>query len=239
LKEEYRILGKKILYNVLKRTNRLISFARNIKGQYWLLEYQLDMSRMSSLFCAFKAVGKIDGRKKFSFNPHAPNYITVIVQSDERYIKEYEWGEVCEFVGNEQRVPLVLELLAGSEQLAANGYKRAALTEAVTALEVALFNFARSHKDNNKLSQIMGSRMSVPNLTKQIEHMGLSGSVNYLLPVILPDDVLPEKVLRGCQDAIKQRQNVVHNGSRNVDNLQHYISCIRRCCQILIDFLRE
>ena len=45
------------------------------------------------------------------------------------------------FVIGNRRSPLVFELLARAEQLSGNGYTRAALTEAVTALEVAISDF--------------------------------------------------------------------------------------------------
>ena len=51
-------------------------------------------------------------------------------------------------------------------------------------------------------------------LDKQIEHMGLSGTVSYLLPLLLPDSVLAADVLSGCRDALTARQNIVHNGQR-------------------------
>ncbi len=236
LKEEYENLGTKILDTVLTRINRLISYARDVKGQYWLFKYPINMGQMSSFFVKFDAIGQIDGGKKFHFNPNTPHCMTLTMQSDERYIRKNEWDEIIDFVRSERSTPLALELLAGAEQLAGNGYERGALTEAVTALEVALSTFAENPKNNDELSSIMGARMNVSNLKKQIKHMGLSGSVNYLLPVILPDSILSGKILKGCQEAITKRQNVVHNGGRNVEKLDYYIFCIRACCKILLDF---
>jgi len=239
LQEDYKTLGALIQRTVLTRLNRLISYARNVKGQYWLLEYPVDTDRLSSCFVKFEAVGRINGGKNFAFDPNGPECITVAMQGDERYISEDEWDEVIEFVGSERRAPLVLELLAGAEQLAGNGYQRGALTEAVTALEVALFEFAKRHQDNEELSERLGARMNAPHLKNQIKHMGLSGSINYLLPVILPDEVLPQNILKGCQEAVQKRQDVVHNGSRKVSHVSHYILSIRACCQILLGFYQE
>lgn len=133
----------------------------------------------------------------------------------------------------------MLELLSGAEQLAGNGYARSALTEAVTALEVAISDFARSPQHNQKLALIVGPRLGVTRLQKQIEHIGLSGTVSYLLPLLLPDSVLSVKVLEGCRNAIDTRQNVVHNGQREVHDLIEHIASIKACCKALREFCNE
>jgi hypothetical protein len=78
--------------------------------------------------------------------------------------------------------------------------------------------------------------MGVDRLQKQVEHMGLSGTIRYLLPLLLPDDELPANVLQGCRDAIDARQNVVHNGQRDVKNVEGLISSIETCCETLSSF---
>jgi len=103
----------------------------------------------------------------------------------------------------------------------------------VTALEVAVSDFSRSDKCNQALASKYGPRMGIDRLQKQVDHMGLSGTVRYLLPLLLPEDALPENILKGCRDAIDARQNVVHNGQREVKNVKHLISSIESCCKIL------
>jgi hypothetical protein len=56
-----------------------------------------------------------------------------------------------------------------------------------------------------------------------------------LLPVLLPESVLPEDVLEGCRAAIDQRQTVVHQGQRDVPagSLQSSLRAVRSLCDIL------
>ena len=65
--------------------------------------------------------------------------------------------------------------------------------------------------------------------------MGLSGSVRFLLPVILPEASVSTALLRKCFDAVDMRQNVVHNGQRDVDRvkLQSALESIRELCLVL------
>jgi hypothetical protein len=236
---EYEQLGARILRVLLKRTNRIIAYARAIKGQYWLLEYGTDMGRLHSYFQTFEARGQIDSGKPFRFQPGVGDTLHIAMTPEDKFITESEWSEVSKFVTSEQRPPLVFELLAGAEQLAGNSYARSALTEAVTALEVAISDFGRLQSHNSKLSSLFGPRLGVDRLQKQIEHMGLSGTISYLLPLILPDAVLSAEILSGCRDAITARQNVVHNGQREVPGLHRYISSIKACCKILREYSDE
>jgi hypothetical protein len=239
IQAEYDKLGQQILEVLLRRFNRLITYAHSVKGQYWLLKYELDIGRLHSYFQCFEASGRIDGGDVFRFKPGIGDEISISMPSEDKYIGESEWAEVSDFVRGEERTPLVHELLAGSEQLAANGYYRSALTEAVTALEVAISAFGRSQNKNQKLASIVGPRLGVDMLQKQIEHMGLSGTVRYLLPLLLPEETLPAEILSGCRKAVDERQNVVHNGTRNVSNIDHFIASIRSCCNILRDYCSE
>ncbi len=239
IQAEYDKLGRQILEVLLRRFNRLITYAHSVKGQYWLLKYEFDIGRLHSYFQSFEARGRIDAGDVFRFKPGIGDEISISMPSEDKYIGESEWAEVSDFVRGKERTPLVHELLAGSEQLAANGYYRSALTKAVTALEVAISAFGRSQNKNQKLASIVGPRLGVDMLQKQIEHMGLSGTVRYLLPLLLPEEILPAEILSGCRKAVDERQNVVHNGTRNVSNIDHFIGSIRSCCKILRDYGSE
>jgi hypothetical protein len=233
VQREYEELGRRILEALLERINRLITFARVVKGQYWLLDYSGVEDRLHSHFQKFEARGRIDSRDPFRFQPGTGDCISVSMTPEAKYIREDEWDAVKDFVQGRSRAPMVLELLAGAQQLAGNGYVRSALTEAVTALEVAISDFARSANCDNELSSMFGARMGLERLQKQVERMGLSGTVRYLLPLLLTDEQLPNQVLKDCSDAIEARQNVVHNGQRDVKNLNGLISSIESCIEIL------
>lgn len=237
----YSQLGERILRIVLEHVNRLISYARDFKGQYWLLKYDYNLDQMYSLFNKFDGLGKIDDKEWFRFQPGVGDTIRVEMTPEEKYITEGEWKSVCEFVVGRQSAPLVGELLAGAEQLEGNGYGRSALTEAVTALEVAISDFGSSQSASEKLTSVYGERLGIGSLKKQIKRMGLNGTVRYLLPLILPEAILPSKVITACQEAVTLRQNVVHNGSRNVSvvAVRKGISNIKKCCKILDKFTKK
>jgi hypothetical protein len=63
----------------------------------------------------------------------------------------------------------------------------------------------------------------------------MRGTVRYLLPVLLSPDILPAAVLKNCQQAVDDRNNVVHSGQRDVprDKLVRYLEAIREMCNIL------
>ena len=151
-------------------------FARAIKGQYWLLNYPVDLKRLHGYFQSFEALGYIDEGKRFRFQPGTSDCISISMTPEIKYIKEGEWNDVEQFVQGQSRPSMVLELLAGAQQLAGNGYARSALTEAVTALEVAVSDFSRSDKCNQALASKYGPRMGIDRLQKQVDHMGLSGT---------------------------------------------------------------
>lgn len=241
IQSEYDGLGQRLLRVVIERVNRLISYARAFKGQYWLLEYNYDADRMHGYFADFKGRARIDNREWFRFQPGTGDSITIEMTPEEKYIDENEWDAIREFVLSTRRTPLVRELLSGAERLAANGYNRSALTEAVTALEVALSDFGRSQDAHAKLGSVCANRLGTSRLQSQIEHMGLTGTVGFLLPLLFPEEILPTNVLAGCRDAIALRQNVVHNGQRDVNEikLSQAIASIRKCCDILRECANE
>jgi hypothetical protein len=235
LQSAYDLLGRQIGAFTLSRVNRLIGYARARKGQYWITELEFDPRRIHSLFNHFEARGSIDEGPTFRFQPATSEHITITTDSESKYIVESEWPAFQAFVEGIGNPALVGELLAGAEHLWRIGHRRGALTEAVTALEVALYGFGRNPRTNLAFGQLLATRLATSSIAAQIKHLGLSASVGYLLPMILPETILPSDVLRGCQTAITLRQNVVHNGQRDVDEhaTRSAVSSIRRCCEIL------
>jgi hypothetical protein len=73
------------------------------------------------------------------------------------------------------------------------------------------------------------------NLKKHIEHLGLRGSVNYLLPLMLEEGEVSCEDLAQCQGAAEEPNNVAHNGQRDVqpEKLRRYSQGIRSLCQAL------
>lgn len=236
--QEYRELGQKVYSMTLTYLNRLISYARSMKGQYWLQEYPLNKAEgLYAVNLVFKARVLIDSGWVRWF----PDVRQLVIgrvggcQDRERFIDKDSWSQVKEFVTSKRRTSLVWELLAGAEWLAGTGHRRSALTEATTALEAAISEFSNQPKAEEAFGPRTSERMNATSLKNWIEHMGLSGTIHYLFPVIFPEEKMPTDILTNCQEAILQRQNVVHNRQRDVqeDRLSVYLEAIRKMCRLL------
>ena len=234
---EYRKLGQQVYQLTLTHLNRLISYTRSLKGQYWLREYPIDKEEgLYAVNLAFKARVLID-TEWFRWSSDIRQLVIGReggCHDKDRFIKQDDWAEAKEFITSQHRTTLVWELLAGAEWLAGIGHRRSALTEAVTALEVAISEFASQPK-SEEVFGILGERINVTSLKKWVEHMGLSGTIHYLFPVIFSEEKIPKEVLKRCQEAVQQRQNVIHSGQRDVqeDKLSEYLHAIRQICRLL------
>lgn len=239
VQKKYENLGTNILQSTINRVNRLIAFARDVKGQYWIKKYNFDPGRTYRDFIVFEAKARINDGPWFRFNPAATEHIKVNIESDFPYIKEVEWSKVKDFVRADTRTPVFGELLSGAEQLFGNGYHRSAISEAISALEVLISNFGASEIAQTKLSMLYSNRLGISNLKGQIDHLGLTGTINYLLPLILPENELPRGIINNCQSAYYLRQNVIHGGQRNFDKTEvfKYIKSIRRLGEILKTYM--
>ena len=81
----------------------------------------------------------------------------------------------------------------------------------------------------------MASSLDREALGRQLDHLGLSATIRYLLPLILPVEVLPDDTLLTCQRAITVRGNVVHQGQRDVNTKETraMLKALRQLCEIL------
>jgi hypothetical protein len=235
LQQCYDEVAEQLLSLVLKTLNRLLSYVRSKKGQYWLSEYPLDVGRMTAYYVSFKAQARVESGPWFRFGPSNIDSRHIELVPEERYVRRDEWDEIRAFVRSSARTPLARTLLAGAEALAANGDRRSALTEAVTALEVTLHAFAEHPNAERAFGPRLAQRLNTKSLKRQVERMGLTRSISYLIPVILPESVLPQQVIQDCQVAIAQRGNVVHQGQHDVrpEILRTSLTAIRRMCDLL------
>ena len=235
LQKEYELLGKRVQEFAIYHLNRLIAYVRAYKGQYWLQEYPYDRDYSAK----FSSKARINNGEWFVWQPSNVHHFNVILDKNhERYLNKNDWNLSKEFVSSSKKTDLHWHLLAGAEALASINNKRAALTEAVTALEVAVNFFASNPNAVSVLGDHLSSRVDIKRLEKQVEHMGLSGTVNYLFPVLFSEEQVPLSVLTVCQEALAVRGNVVHNGQREIDDKKLYtlINGIRQLCEILEKF---
>jgi hypothetical protein len=138
-------------------------------------------------------------------------------------------------MASSSRPRLVGTLLAGAEQLAGEGHTRSALTEAVTALEVALFEFARNPAVSLLAPGYSTERVGLESLHSHVDHLGLTASLHYLLPLVVPEELLSSEVLKNARKAVAARQTVVHGGQRTIapTALREFLGAIREVCAAL------
>jgi hypothetical protein len=234
LQDAYDELAARSLTFTLRTLNRLIGYARSIKGQHWLREFEIGATSAPFLCHEFKATAQSDG-KPFPLAPSNKHVIQINLPSKACYITAGEWDDIRAFVRSTNRVPLAPMLLSDAEALAAMGHRRSALVQGVTALEVSVNEFARQPDADRAFGPKFANRLGTPSLSKQVEHMGLSGSVNYLLPLLFSEADLPQAVVEHCRKAVALRNNIVHNGQRDVaeDLLAQSLRAIRSMCEVL------
>lgn len=234
LQDRFDDLGRSVVRLTLETYNRMVGFVRSSKGQYWLNEYEIDLDRTRSYLTHFEAKVVFPDGEKSRFLP-CIDHMNVRMIAKERYIDRADWRNVQAFVAANSKTPLVGTLLAGSEELAGSGQSRVAITESITALEVALSQFAERPVVEKVQGEETRQRMGLDAIKHQVEHMGLTGSVSYLLPLLFPAAILPANVLAGARDAIQARQNIVHRGARGVarDKLETMMRSVTQLCRIL------
>ena len=94
LQELYDAIAERTLRLALKTFNRLVSYVRSRKGQYWLREYEIDTGRMADLFGRFDAKARYEGHDWFRFGPSSVTSIQVRLGSEERYIRDDDWDGI-------------------------------------------------------------------------------------------------------------------------------------------------
>lgn len=212
--------------------NRLIGFVRSVKGQYWVEELELDHNNPEAFLRDSLAEVSIDGQ------PYAPLYLDNIYRlvtnesSGEEYINDDDWQKLKLTMMKKERPPLVGYLLATARELYSKGHRRSALLEAVVGLELALGDYARGSA--LQLPEDFETRVEAKGFKELVAKLGLRGSFAILLPMVIPERNLPREVVSNCVIAIEARNNVVHNGMRDVDSkhLGKWIDNIEKCCRI-------
>jgi hypothetical protein len=236
LQAAYDKLGYEILRCVVGAVNRLFAFARSVQGQYWLGEYEIRFDRLRSEFVQFAAKILTPDGKWQDFIPGTVIFLGgSSVCSSERFLKQGDWRRAGEYVASEKGEPLVGRLIANAEALADQGHTRSAMIEAVTALEVAVNEFAARPRLENALLKPHVERLGLESFRSVVKHLGFTASWKYLIPVIVPAEVLRSDIVHGCSEAISQRQNVVHNGQRAVKGeiMMRSLRDIRAACKAL------
>ena len=232
--KQYEDAGRKVLELALITYNRFIAFARNAKGQYWLYERPYKPASLNQNTSKFRAQFKLGDHDWFPWRPPTIDQVMVVMGDNKEAIKREDWSSFQDFVAGNRNPYIVDELLTNSEFLLEAGLRRSAVIEAVSALEVALSGYAKS-PDTSSLTSEVRKRIDVSNLHQQVSHLGLKGTVRYLLPLLISPEKFPTETLQNCQKAVDVRNAVVHRGQRDVDPAKTYrfVHAIKEACYIL------
>ncbi len=235
--EDFKKLGEEIYLLILSKVNRLIDYTRTEKAQYWLDEKEIDTGNMESFYVECSAIHKVNDGAWKRFRPTDNSMLTVYMPSEETLIKKNEWPKFTSFIQGDARSNLVKSLLVSADKLESKGHRRSALTESVTALEVALSEFSEHPRENIYPKKII-ERLNIKTLKAYVKRIGFTGSFNYLLPLLFTESRLSLEVIQTCRKAIEMRNNVVHEGQRDVHEkqLRKFLINIRKCCETLALF---
>jgi hypothetical protein len=167
LYQRYEEHGRQVLSVVQDGLNQMLTFVRTEKDQYWLRSYLIDFKNIMSFSVQCKAQARINDSPWFRWQPSQSIYGgEIVVGVDPRYLTKADWLRTIDFVAQGQRSNLVRELLAMAEFLEDSGQDRVALTEAVTALEVALKRFVEHPNINGLHSTSIKDRMGLTSLNQ-------------------------------------------------------------------------
>ena len=232
-----RHLAGRVLEFVIARVNRVISYARNIKGQYWLSEIEYDPDNLYSALTKFKCQVEVRGSIWSTWNPASAEFVSRdgMLVDPVWCIQRGDWGELKDFVAAAAKPPLVGHLLAEAQWHAEQGHLRVALTEGVAALEAAINAFAKSPAASQCLASLRSARIRVQSLPRLIEKFGLRGTLDVLFPVIFHEAELRMDLLEDCVSAVDNRGMVIHHGQRSLDanTVRRYVASLRRMCNFL------
>jgi hypothetical protein len=213
LRDEYEALGRSVMIAATDVLQRVISFFRVVKGQFWIPQIRFDSENMAG-FCAMSsAMVRSETYEWVRWKPSLVGRLILEVRDwGWRKVRRCDWGNLNEFVQQSQKLPLALELLADSERLLRDGLTRAALIESVAALEVTVRQYLVSRAAS--VCRALLADLEVQTLDALFEKLGLRGSLTVLLPLLISDQELPRDILRESIKAVELRGSVVHRGQR-------------------------
>jgi hypothetical protein len=242
MKLRFEDLSRNVIPTALRCLERLIDYFRNEKGQYWLGNYRclydtylLDDRTRTPFHVAFKAKARTATEDWVDWKPPYTGVLAIPGGLESRYVGREDWPQVRAFINSLARPTLILELLANSEGLARNGFRRSALIEAVSALEIAVVNFSKAPRWDKIVAPDIVGRIDTRSLASQVEHLGFSGTLRYLIPILVDREILPSELLSNCYDALMERHNIIHNGQRDIPKkkLLPLIMAVRQVCGTL------
>jgi|SRR5271166_2971886 len=240
LLEDYRYLGRAALEFVMKVYNRFIDFARVEKCQYWLSNRRFDQNSINQNNIKFGARVEGENGAWVRWTPPWVDRMIVVLdgmpgQRVERYFHPEDWKTAQEYLLKGQNTNSTREFLSNALRIANLGYLRSAVVESTAALEITIDAFCQLPKATNFVGLPVSERVKLQSLKNQFEHLGFRNTLHFLLPLVLPESLMPSNLLESCQQLVDIRNNVVHQGQRNLDQRQiiRLIEDVREACRLL------
>jgi hypothetical protein len=232
LLHHHRELTGRVHRNVLFGFNRVIGHVRAERGQYWLEERKAERRDIHSDFIQFRAKVSIDGSEWIRLADTRTGVFRGWSCPVSRRVGSEDWKAIGRIM--HRRPDTVGTLLTAADDYRSQDQARTAVIEAVSALEIAVGNFA----DRSKAADwFYGSseRFGVATLKAHRRHLGFTATVSYLFPLIFTEEQVQAATLRDCREAIEERNNIVHNGQRTVkpEKMDRYLESVRRLCEFL------
>ena len=232
----YESLGREVMNAAIQTLDKLLTFFRVVKGQFWIPQTYFDPEDIAGFFDSSKAIVRSEAWDWVGWSPSllGISKSTIIIWTW-RKIRAVDWESLDSFLQSQKLPPLPLELLAASELLEAEKRTRVALMEGVTALEVAVQQFlSSSHQRSNKT---LLADLEINSTKALYEKLGLRGTLAVLLPLLLSDEELPRDMLHKAIKAIEVRGVVVHRGKREVEQneLRQHLNALRNLSMLLIE----
>ncbi len=233
---EYHALARDVLQFTLEMYNRFIEYARIEKAQFWLRMRQFEEGSMSSFHAGSGAMVRCGNRDPVRWATDFPVEIVAVIGAADPYLKESDWQKIREHVVGSSRTTPVREFVSNAMYLAALGYLRSAVAEAASALEIAITNFSRNPDPSKFANFSHATRVDWQNLGAKIDHLGLRVTVNYFLPILLPEELMSLELLASCQRLIELRNAILHHGQKNIDSHEasNLVRDTQKACEILI-----
>jgi len=240
LLENYRRIGREALEFAMKVYNRFIDFARVEKCQYWLSNRGFDENSINQNNIKFDARVESKNGEWVRWTPPWVDQMIVILdgmpgQRVERYIHPEDWRTAQEYLVRGYNTNSTREFLSTALRIANLGYLRSAVVEATAALERSIDAFCESPDATKFVGLPVSERTNIQSLKNQFEHLGFRNTLHFLLPLVLPESLMPAKLLESCQQLVQIRNNVVHQGQRSLDQRQiiNLIEKVREACRLL------
>lgn len=212
LAQQHGDLGRRVHMVLLESVNSLLRWVYAEKEQYWLTPHHVSADHVGFTAVRTGAQVTVDSGPAVPWQPPTIDAFHLTIRARAGVTLD-DWGAL-RLLNSSARPTLARELISNARRLLEDGHHRAAVIEAVVALEVALNRFGARPDPGAFVAPVAERVRSGQSLVQDIEHLGLNASIRYLLPIALRPERFPPEVLARSGAALDVRNNLVHRGSR-------------------------